>query len=262
MDSRFANILDENVRKFRDLVAAQPSSRVLPVATTASLKRQMEEEALKADCFGLNRSFWMDQLVTFEAWRSVFLWRISEQVESALLLKKDAKYVAAAAVCRTAFELGFTALITSAKLCQILKQLDARRVRTSACLSTTFPEDVELAIFGTRISDRVNAGSPSQKNLLTSLDRLKRHELGGEIGVYYELLCDLSHPSWLGNRPFYRLGDQGTIMRTSQEYDPAWLPEAQAILDSTLSWTAHAARNVMVQSAQAIRSARKVFEDV
>lgn len=262
MDCRFAKSLDENVRKFREIVAALPRSGVLPVLSTESLQRQIMGAMEKEDIVRANRTFWMDQLVTFEAWQSIFVWRMSEQLESALLLKVENKLVACAAICRAAFELSFTALTTSAKLSKVLNQLNSGQLRNSLCWSNTFPVDVELAIYGTRISEQVEKGSPSQKNLLTSLDLLKRHPLGGEITKYYERLCDLTHPSWLGNRPFYRMGDEGTIVQCCQEYDPLWATEIQTMIDSTLSWTAHAARIVIFQSAEAVACARKAFEGV
>lgn len=49
MDSRFADVLDVNVRKYRDLVVAQPNSQVLPITTTASLQQQMEEAGRNAE---------------------------------------------------------------------------------------------------------------------------------------------------------------------------------------------------------------------
>lgn len=262
MDSSFAKSLDENIRKFRKIAVLHPRSNVLPVLKTESLQRQIMQAMEKEDIVRANRTFWMDQLVTFEAWQSIFVWRMSEQLESALILKVDNKLVACAAVCRAAFELSFTALTTSAKLSKVLNQLDSSQLRNSLCLSNTFPTDVELAIYGTRISERVGKGIPSQKNLLTSLDLLKRHPLGSEIADYYERLCDLTHPSWLGNRPFYRRGKEGTIVQCCQDYDPSWASEIQTTIDSTLSWTAYAARNVIFQSTEAVACAREAFEGV
>lgn len=214
---------------------------------------------MNEDIIDVNRVFWMDQLDTYEAWRSIYLWRTSEQLESALLLKDRGQLLGAAVVCRAGFELAIAALNISAKLSKTLQLLDSENIRHSLCLSKTFPDDVELAIFGTKIPERLENEIPQQKNVLTYLDRLKSHENAGDIAFYYHRLCDVAHPSWLGNRAHYQRNNQGTISRVSQDYDPDWESRIRIDIDSTLSWTAHAAKNVMQQSSKAIQHARNIF---
>lgn len=264
MDSRFANLLEANVEELRRLIVDLPRERILPIASAQAIQQQMTLALAKGDVQRANRAFWIDQAQTLDVWRSIFLWRISEQVEATLLLKSTNQLVAAAAVCRSGFELAVSGLNTSARLFSTLKTISAEDVRAKVIGSHTFPDDLDLAIFGTRISKLTKEMKyPLQKNLLTHLEKLQRHELGGELSSYYELLCDMTHPNLGGNTPFLRRREDSTITGVSQEYDPKWLSWAQNTIDATLSWTAHAGQNVFIQSGETINYVRnKLFEEV
>ena len=261
MNERFAQSLEVNVNRFGEIVKSLPENVLLPIATTADLEVRLKDALDKKDVYGANRIFWRDQLSTFEAWKLMFLWRMSEQSQAALFLRDENKIVSCASVCRSAFELAINALVISGKLSNVLHQLDARRVKSTLSFSNTFPADVELAIYGTRIAERVSNSVPTQKNIMTHLERLKKHPLGSGLEKTYELLCDLTHPNWLGNRPFYRRGETGTIVGVSKKYDSEWRQEAQSTIASTLSWTVHAAINVADQSDTAIAHARSAFTE-
>ena len=74
---------------------------------------------------------------------------------------------------------------------------------------------------------------------------MQEHKLGGEISKYYDIISDLAHPYWLGNRPFYRQSSEGTIESISREYDPEWAAEVKEVLNTVLSWTAKVSSNVL-----------------
>lgn len=261
MNERFAELLEDNVKRFDAIIKSLPDNALLPIATAEELKARLEEALNKGDIYGANRIFWMDQLTTFEAWKLMFLWRMSEQSQTVLLLREKNQIVSCASVCRSAFELAINALITSAKLSSVLNQIDESRVKNTLSISNTFPTDVELAIFGTRIAERVGINIPTQISILTHLKKLNKNPLGSKIEKSYELLCDITHPNWLGNRPFYRRGSKGTIVSVSATYDSEWKQEVQSTIESTLSWTIHAASNVADQSNRAIVHARSAFKE-
>lgn len=261
MNERFAESLKVNVNRFGEIIKSLPDNSLLPIATKNKLESRLKDAIDKEGIYEANLIFWRDQISTFEAWKLIFLWRMSEQSQSALLLRDKSQIVSCASVCRSAFELAINALVISAKLSNVLHQLDTYRVKSSLSFSNTFPVDIELAIYGTRIAERVSNSIPEQKNIKTHLERLKKHPLGSGLEETYELLCDITHPNWLGNRPFYRLGEAGTIVGVSKKYDSQWKQEAQSIIDSTLSWTVHAAINVADQSDKAIAHARSIFKE-
>lgn len=262
MNERFAELLEVNVSRFGEIIKSLPDDALLPIATTEDLEAKLKDALSNGDVYGTNRIFWMDQLATFEAWKLMFLWRMSEQSQSVLLLRDENHIVSCASICRSAFELAVNGLVISAKLSNVLNQIDECQVKTTLSFSNTFPADVELAIFGTRIAERVSSSIPTQINISTHLKKLNKHPLGSGIEKNYELLCDITHPNWLGNRPFYRRGDKGTIVSVSAKYDSEWEQEAQSIIDSTLSWTIHAAINVADQSDKAIVHARSAFKEI
>ncbi len=260
MDQRFAQILHRNVASLRQLRDDHPQSLVLPVTPTTELEARLVDLLKSGQVLHANRVFWFDQLVTFDAWRSIALWRSSELIESALTLRERNSLVGCAALSRSAFELAISSLVVSGRLCQVLNKIDTDLLTQAFCGSRSFPADVELAIFGTRVQDAESVGLPSQKSVLTYISQLEKLSPDVDIRKNYDLLCDVTHPSWLGNRPFYRRSDQGTIARASREYDPSWQAEVDALSTTVLSWSAQATVNVMLQSHGAIDRLRTALK--
>ncbi len=259
MEPRFAQELSKNLDNFKALAGQIPSVQITQVATLEALSQRISSAVSFAD---QNRVFWNDQLATLEAWRSVFAYRIQEVLDAAILLLNQQKLIACGPVARAAFELGQTSLITSARLYEVATQVSRERVREQSCFSQSFPIDVELALYGTTIRDLLEStGVQRPPKLAKARNRLQEHPLAGDIAKYYEKISDFSHPYWLGNRPFCRLGKQGTIEKVCREYDPLWTGEVEEVLKTVISWTAMAASNVLEQTAYSIRTVRAALSD-
>ncbi len=260
MDSRYAQRVGEFLDEFRARVHDLPSVQLLPLATTEDMTARV---SAAPTVFDVNLVFWSDQLATLETWRSILAWRTLELLDASVALRDEGKLVACAPVARAAFELAQTSSVTSGRLWEVIKQITPERLREQSCFSTTFPDDIELALFGTTIQSRIDeTGVQRAPKLAKSRRRLQEHKLGGEISKYYEKISDLAHPYWLGNRPFYRRSNAGTIEQISREYDGTWTAEIGEDLNTVLSWTAKAASNVMDQTASGLRKMRAAFADV
>jgi hypothetical protein len=260
MDRRYAKRVGEFLDEFRSKVQALPSVQLTPLATTEALTARA---SASSSAFEANRVFWSDQLAALEAWRSIFGWRMLELLNAAAALRNECQFVACAPVTRAAFELAQEALVTSGQLWEVLQQITPEKVRTHLHISTTFPEHIELAIFGSTIRDRVKAvGVQHPPRLKNARGRLQEHKRGGEVSKYYEKISDLAHPYWLGNRPFYRQSRAGTIEKVCREYDEVWAAEIGEDLDTMISWTAKAASNVLDQTDLGLRNTRTALGDV
>jgi hypothetical protein len=259
MDKRFAQLLNKNAASLRQLCKNHPESLVLPVAPTAELEARLLASLESGDVHQANRVFWLDQLATFDAWRSIVLWRASEVIDAALMLRDQASLLSSVTLTRSVFELAMASLVVSGRLCKVLNMLDISIMKSKFCGSTTFPDDVEMAIFGTRVPEAESNGLPSQRNVLSYMAQLEKIFPDAGLKKSYELLCDVTHPSWLGNRPFYRRNDQGTICRVSQEYDPLWHTEVSDLTATVLSWSAQAIEMVMDQSQSSIERVRSAL---
>lgn len=257
MDSKYSQRMGEFLDEFRANVRNLPSVRVLPLATTEGL---ITRASAGRTVFERNRVFWEDQLATLEAWQSIFAWRMLELLDTSVTLRNAGKLVACAPIARAAFELAQTSLVTSGRLFEVLKQITPAMLREQLCISTTFPNDIELALFGTTIKERIEETAVQRApRLANSRKILQDHKLGGEISKYYEKISDLAHPYWLGNRPFYRQSNTGTIAQISREYDGEWAVEIGGDLNTLISWTAKAASNVLDQTATGSRNLREAI---
>ena len=95
-----------------------------------------------------------------------------------------------------------------------------------------------------------------QKNILTYLSQLSKHPGTEGLDETYKYLCELTHPNWLGNRPFYRISQDGSLTTVSSEYDEGWCRSTALLLDGVASWSAQATLNVLGQMQHAIRHVR------
>lgn len=261
MDINFAQALQRNVDSLRQLRAEHPSSVVLPVMTLDELQESLTKLIEAGDVLRANRVFWNDQLVSFEAWRYTVLWRATEQIESALALKQNSSLIGCATLSRSAFELAISSLVVSARLCKVLKQINSDSLTKTICFSNTFPDDIERALYGTRIAKAERVGRPSQKSVITYLDQIEKLS-GEDLKSNYDLLCDLTHPSWFGNRAYWRTSEHGTLSRVSSKYDPEWEVEATLLIDTVLAWTSQAIENALRQSHDAIQRTRNLIKSI
>lgn len=259
MNDSFALHLDNHLCSLRAVVSSLPAVQVLPVMSKDALAFRLKKALEEGRVLDANRMFWTDQAVTFEAWTSITAFRLSEHIESSMHLKALGHFLAAAAVCRSALEAAVVALRISASASKVMNSLDVRSLTGGLCFSRTLPDDLDMALYGTRLKEKQALGSPTQKNVLTYLQQLSKHPMAGNLVKEYEYLCDLTHPNWLSNRPFYTTDPQGSIQIVSKEYDQSWAIATRQLLDVVTSWSAKATCNVAEQATKAITHARSVI---
>ena len=254
MDHRYAQLVDQYVSEFMEKVAGIHSPQVIPIASTKTFENRLKSAS---NAFELNRAFWSDQLNVMEVWRSTFAWRMRELLDGSVLLRKNSALIASAPILRSAFELAQESLVTSAVLSKAINSIEAGALHKKVCIFEEVITYLEIALYGTTIKERTkNAGAPRPPRLAKARSVLQSQKLGGEISKFYERLSDLSHPYWLGNRPFYRVSKDGTVETTSSQYDPDWQTEVALDIDSVLAWTAKAGSNVLDQTFVGITKMR------
>ena len=262
MDLMFAKFVDQHLGEFQGKVEEITSPQLISLATADGLKERIISAPTILE---KNRAFWFDQISSLEAWRSIFAWRMLELLSCSAALRDEGKLVACAPVARAGFELAQTSLVTSASLCDVLKKVceDPIKLQTSLVFSHSFPDQIEMALYGSTIKVRVQeAGVQRPEKLGKSRKRLQAHIKAGELSDFYEWISDLAHPYWSGNRPFYRRNMAGTIETVSQHYDNEWTEDAIGRLNAIISWTAKAASNVTDQIFVNVKNARAAINSI
>lgn len=162
-----------------------------------ALKRQLSEAS--ADYRECNSIFWEDQARNIEAYSVMTLWRGAELARACLSGINEREVVAPAILGRSLLELSTVFLLSANSLHKMFGNLNfpENTLVTSAEVEAL----VVKMIWGTRY------GEPephvTQTNIMTSLQRLAKNPKAAELMPTYNFLCDIAHPSFIGNTSYW-----------------------------------------------------------
>lgn len=152
-----------------------------------------------ASCQEANSIFWKDQARNIEAYALMTYWRGVELVKSCLSGLNQREVIAPAISARSLLELSTVFLLNANTLHKTFGELSFPE--NAIVTSSEVEALVVKMIWGTRY------GNPephlSQTNIMTSLKRLSKSPKAEELMPNYEFLCDIAHPSFIGNTSYW-----------------------------------------------------------
>jgi hypothetical protein len=147
----------------------------------------------------LNSIFWEDQARNVEAYSVMTLWRGAELVRACLKGVNEKEVIAPAILGRSLLELSTVFLLNANSLHKTFKELSFPE--NTLLRSTEVEEFVVKMIWGTRYGDP--EPHVTQTNIMTSLQRLSRNPEADNLMPTYNFLCDIAHPSFIGNTSYW-----------------------------------------------------------
>jgi len=192
----------------------------------------------------LNQIFWTDQARNVEAYSVITFWRGVELFNSAIKSLNLHEIIPPAVLARSLLELAAVFIINANTLEKNFRQLIFPK--NAVVVSHELEEKIVKMIWGTRF------GTPEehlkQVNILTYLKKLTKNPNAKELMPTYEFLCDIAHPSYIGNTRYwshidfvYEDGSERRIISKYADNEPT-----KQILDKilwSLGWTAVCLRN-------------------
>lgn len=166
------------------------------VAELASLKRTN-------DIKDLNALYWRDTIANIEAYTVTAVWRMIDICQAAFRSLDEDNIVPASILARSAFESAIQFVNDARTISSTLD--DACKTDLYNHLVTS--KELEHFLLKTVFSSR-SAGSEEiykSTNILTVIDKIAKLAKDDSIKTQYELLCELTHPNFLG-RSVYLVG--------------------------------------------------------
>ena len=190
------NASEEMVRSLLEIDGKMPAEYGWRFSSEEALKNQLSEAA---DCRDLNSIFWEDQVRNIEAYSIMTLWRGAELAKSCLNGINEKEVISPAISARSLLELSTVFLLNANSLHKTFEGLSFPE--NTIVTSSEVEAFVVKMIWGTRY------GEPEphvkQTNIMTSLQRLAKNPRAAELMPTYEFLCDIAHPSFIGNTSYW-----------------------------------------------------------
>ncbi|MDF7777580.1 hypothetical protein P1X14_20155 [Sphingomonas sp. AOB5] len=201
----------------------------------------------------VNALYWRDTVATMEAYMVMSVWRMVDIADAALALVETDAIVPAAILARSALE-SAVQFVHDART--MAASLDHARTHDMATV-TVMSEELEKFLLQTVYASRQTGTDPlyKSKNILTVIEKVAKVAKGDPIASEYEMLCELTHPNFLG-RSVYFAGVQpkeipGDEVRLISHRNGV---NADAVLQSTL-WALSWAIERQASSTHLIQSA-------
>lgn len=157
-----------------------------------SLKRQLHEKNKPQE---VNSIFWEDQARNIEAYALMTCWRGIELMKSCLSGLNGQEIIVPAISARSLIELSTVFILNANILYKTFSGLSFPE--NTIVISSEVEALVVKMIWGTRY------GNPeshlNQTNIMTSLQKLSKSPGAEKLMPSYEFLCDIAHPSFIGN---------------------------------------------------------------
>lgn len=165
-----------------------------------SSKESIEKQVSGVTSFQeANSVFWEDQAHNIEAYALMTYWRGVELIKSCMAGINGREVIAPAICARSLLELSTVFLLNADTLHKTFGELSFPK--NTIVTSSEVEALVVKMIWGTRY------GEPEphlmQINIMTSLKRLSKKQKASELMPNYEFLCDIAHPSFIGNTSYW-----------------------------------------------------------
>jgi hypothetical protein len=146
-----------------------------------------------------NAVYWNDQISNIDAYSMMTLWRGVELIKACLSGLNGKETITPAIAARSLLELSTVFLLNANVLEKTFSEINFpdKTIVTSTEVETL----VVKMIWGTRF----NNPEPhvQQTNIMTSLNKLAKNPNALELMPTYEFLCDIAHPSFIGNTSYW-----------------------------------------------------------
>jgi hypothetical protein len=192
----------------------------------------------------LNRIYWIDQARNIEAYSITTFWRGIELLKPAIRSLNIQEVVTPAVLARSLLELSCVFLIHANNMEKNLSMLTFPP--NAVVISAEFEEMIVKMIWGTRY------GNPEdytkQNNILGFIQKVSKNPNAANVQDTYEYLCDIAHPSFIGNTRFWshieKINPDGSESRFIARRSTG--ESTSKIVDKiiwTLGWSAAVLRN-------------------
>ena len=147
----------------------------------------------------INKAFWLDQAHNIEAYSTITFWRGLEVLKPAIRSLNIHEVITPAVLVRSLLELSCVFITNANVLHNTFAAIEFPD--NKIVMMPEIEEIVVKMIWGTRV------GNPpdylKQTNILTYLQKISKNPNAKDILHIYEYLCDIAHPSFIGNTRFW-----------------------------------------------------------
>ena len=161
-----------------------------------SFKKQARETKSPKD---LNKVYWLDQARNIEAYSTMTFWRGVELIKPAIRSLNIHEIITPAVLVRSLLELSCVFLVNANTFDKSFSEIEFPD--NKVVIHPELEEMIVKMIWGTRI------GKPAdylkQTNILTYIQKVSKNPNAKDVLHIYEYLCDVAHPSFIGNTRFW-----------------------------------------------------------
>lgn len=147
----------------------------------------------------LNKIYWIDQTRNIEAYAIMSWWRGNELVRSCLNGLNTQEVIVPAVAARSLLELSTVFLLNANTLEKNFEKITFPP--EAIVVSTDIENFVAKMIWGTRYQPKDEL--LTQTNIMTALKKLAKSPGAEDLMSTYEFLCDIAHPSFIGNTSYW-----------------------------------------------------------
>lgn len=143
-----------------------------------------------------NALYWRDTLANIEAYFVTAIWRMVDICQAAIYAVESENIVPAGILARSALESAVQFVHDARKICSTLDDVSKVDFSKNICESS----ELECFILKTTFSTRLTGSEEFYKstNIITVKDRIAKIAKNDQIRDNYEILSELTHPSFLG----------------------------------------------------------------
>lgn len=186
----------EMISSCLDLEKDTPNEYGWKYSSEQSFKVQISKAV---GCQEMNSVYWTDMARNLEAYSLMTLWRGLELIRSCLNGLNKKETISPAIAARSLLELSTVFLLNANSLESLFSKLKFKK--DTVITSTDAESLIVKMIWGTRY----NNPEPHllQTNIMTALQKLAKSPGAENLMKVYEFLCDIAHPSYIGNTSYW-----------------------------------------------------------
>lgn len=202
----FVESANHMISQCLDLDKKTPDDYRWMFSSKESLEQQLKA-ITNGDYKRINFIYWNDQASNIEAYCYMTFWRAVELIKSCVNGLNARDTIAPAIAARSLLELSTVFLLNANVLENTFSKITFPD--NTVVSSTKVEELVVKMIWGTRYDNP--EPHLQQTNIMTSLKKLAKNPNAKELMPKYEFLCDIAHPSFIGNTSYWSHVEEVTI---------------------------------------------------
>lgn len=184
------------LKDFLSMDVELPNEYKWKFSDLVSIKKQIRTVSSAKE---LNKVFWTDQVNNIEAYTMMTWWRGVELIRSCLKSINAKEVIVPAIAARSLLELSTVFLLNANTLSHNFKRISFSS--DIPVVSSDIEKLVLKMIWGTRYLPEDEL--LTQTNIMTSLNKLSKSPNTEDLIPTYEFLCDIAHPSFIGNTSYW-----------------------------------------------------------